>query len=128
MREGPTSRRRLRFTLRVLFAVVMVLSVLAGWLAWNVRLVQQRKDIRQLSLECHRKIMRGETLSASPLYTYEMQRVDEALIHRLPALRTWLGDEVTTIITVENKSQAEHAKSLFPEATIYYFDATPYPE
>jgi hypothetical protein len=106
----PPRRRWFQFSLATMFVVVTVLAV---WLGWEVKLVRDRSDFL---VWCHEGnvaagLERGWT-------AYPSRNVPAPAI---PFWRRWLGDESVHAITLPPGSSAadyERATVLFPEAAI----------
>jgi hypothetical protein len=106
-----TIRRRFRFGLRTLFVMV---TLLACWLGWELKFVQERRA------------MLGSLLASGNGYTTCSQLVASSDEHgfaynpaTIPFWRRWLGDEaVESIIVPDAQEPLSKALTLFPEAII----------
>jgi hypothetical protein len=110
----PHKRRWLQFGLRTCLVFITIIAVGLGWLAWNVRTVQQRAGFRkQLST-------RRDGTQIFPHYevaNWDLPRKTA----RVSKLRKWLGDSRVGVIRFPHdapQSDLDAAAELFPEAHI----------
>jgi hypothetical protein len=94
MIDASERRRWLRFSLRGLLVVVTLAAI---WLGWNVYVVNQRKA----------------ALAAPGIETWTRS---SAL--SLPPWRRWFGDQAVGIIVSNDSSHVVALKRLFPEAEV----------
>jgi hypothetical protein len=92
----------------------IVVTLFAAWLGWNVSIVNARRTLRQSALKDATFIRPVLNVQVAPAKTPE-----------LSIWRKWLGDEPTELLRLRTKTEADRAKTLFPEATIYYLDDRP---
>ena len=108
MSESPPSRRRwYQFRLGTLFLLVTVLAV---WLGWQVRIVRERQAMRVFIKE-HRSIVTTLKDWQPPLGATPPKI-------SVPFWRKWMGDEPIVQVTLSHKldhAEMEQVRSLFPE-------------
>lgn len=131
--DVPPKRRRFRFGLRAMFVAFTVVAAFAAWLAWNVRVVEQRKaalkglvggpqaggmalprdgwvkgpDIRGM-------ITFAPDGSAPAPYT----RYEPTALSSTSTLRRWLGDYDRWLIACRPDADVRLIRERFPEALL----------
>jgi hypothetical protein len=107
-------RRRFRFSMRTM---IVAFTVIAVWLCWNVRVVQQRKELwasltSQGLVETH---IVARTSGVMRWVSYPPS--SRGILPDLSLIRQVLGDELRPSI-VYSGSDPELVHSVFPEAVI----------
>ena len=110
MNEEKPRRRWFRYSLRTFFFVLTVFGV---WLAWEHRVIAERREVRRWI-----KDHDGYTWSVDNV-RFEDPRHKPG---RIPLIRQWLGDEAITVITLPHGMEEAdpegfgRARRAFPEA------------
>jgi hypothetical protein len=111
MTSAPRNRRWLQTRLRTIFIVVTVVAV---WLGWELRFVQNRKTMRRWLNENEWGVM----AAVNPRDAIVVQDFSNVTI---PIWRNWMGDEPIALIALpdhRSKEREQAVRDLFPEATI----------
>jgi hypothetical protein len=97
-------RFRPHFSLRTLLVVVTVVCCFLGWLGWNWRIVQERKQII-------------EKIEANEGFT-----VQDNVLTAIPTIREWIGDKpYQTIVLPQNvysPKEIENIRTHFAETNV----------
>ena len=100
----PAPKRRwFRFSLRTMFVAV---TVLGGWLGWNIHFVQERQSLR-------------DRLKNTP--TFREAEVDMSTQPTsIPIWREWLGDKPVVYLNlhVPMNDEGRRVRYYFPEAYV----------
>jgi hypothetical protein len=125
MSETLAARRRwYQFGLRTMFVVV---TAVAGWLSWELRYMQKRRDMRQ---EIKDESVRTQAvLKQLPMWggvdSWRNVPVNESVSFppQIPAWRRWLGDAPLDLPFVVRHTRADaiRTSALFPETNIGYY-------
>lgn len=110
----PTHPRRrwFQFSLATLLVVMTLFAAIAGWLAWEMNFVQQRRSM------C--AIIEGRGGYAVSV-AQAKARTGTTSSNSIPIWRIWLGDEPYLAIGLGNEQSKEDlqlATELFPEAEV----------
>jgi hypothetical protein len=110
MVRTPLSRQWFQFSIGTMLLLVTLIAV---WLAWQVRIVRERQAMR-VAIKEHRSIV--TTLK-------DWQPVPGATAPKIsvPFWRKWMGDEPIVEVTLSHKldhTEMEQVRVLFPEAQI----------
>jgi hypothetical protein len=118
MTEKPR-RRRLRFGLRTL---LVVMTVVCCWLAWESNVVRERRATRQeLSAKGFHFVAADEYATFLPP---ALPGGGKPRVAKIPRVRAWLGDEAIQEVwyyahgTGGLEAELERLKRVFPEAEI----------
>ena len=115
-----TSRRRFQFSLRSLMIGVTLLAVACAYVAWQARIVRDRKAmmirLRDLGGVCNTPDEIRDFFSASYKRSIDMNRLP-----MLPWIRRWLGDQAVYQMWIPESASSHDAAEIeqaFPEAKV----------
>jgi hypothetical protein len=117
----PIKRRWLRFSLRTMFVLVTVASIVLGWMGWNLQIVRQRQSARKWLED-----KGGQFWEIQLSFTGHPFARDPDIAHAPARLRTMLGDRpAMTIELPSTLTETERLRiwNLFPEAGIIQWDS-----
>jgi hypothetical protein len=120
MTEAKPKRRRFRFGLRMLFALVTIIGVLSGWVVYQLNWIRER----------HKVITFSETTPGTKIGYYSSDLVVYAVSedirpHQVAPIQLRLfGERGYSEIGLRHASDndAERFERMFPEATIIRLD------
>ena len=107
--DSPKPKRRwFRYSLRTMFVVV---TLVCGWLWWQLRIVHQRRGMLKWIEQC----------GCHTANSYNWQGL--GLPNPVPVWRQWMGDTQVDFImfredNTPDKEQLERIRRLFSESTI----------
>jgi hypothetical protein len=129
MSDQPSPRRRFQFRLRTLMIGVTLLAAACGYVAWQAKIVKERKAVAdlvqhyQVSVYWSSEVKRALP-AASGLRIWQDGIV--LPLREVSWLRRWLGDDAATFILYRMqmpKDEIARMKAAFPEA---YFESDEY--
>jgi hypothetical protein len=132
-REAQSGKSRFQFRLRTLMIVVTLLAADCGYLAWQAKIVRERK-----ATLAEIEASGGAFVSYTPVSLFSQSRFDiEREVGRIPhfdprrylphfdrvqsAIRRWLGDEIVFDIWLPDTvplSEINRIERCFPEAAV----------
>ena len=118
----PSPRRRFQFRLRMLMIGVTLLAGVCGYVAWQAKIVQERRAVADLVLHYEGGVYWSSEVkralpTASGLRIWEDHIVFP--LREVSWLRRWLGDDAATYILYRMqmpKDEITRVKAAFPEA------------
>jgi hypothetical protein len=123
-----TKPRWFQFRLRTLFVVVTLVAI---WLAWQLRTVHERRAMQETVSMFTEVFEQAQPAGGSiPQFVQALQaqsaeHVAPTRSRVWPRIRKWLGDEPMWVVMPEKQSDFEAAKRLFPEALILFCPPAP---
>ena len=118
MPQAAPTRRRLQFSLG---ALLLLVTVFAVWLGWELHFVRERQAVVELAAECG-----GNAVTCA-----EMEALCEeqgATVYKpavIPFWRHWLGDAAVEAFRVPSdapKQLLDRVAQAFPESQVWQFD------
>jgi hypothetical protein len=107
-------RFRPRFSLQTLFILVAIASIPMGWIAWQVRVVAERRDIKAM--------LKERNLGVNGLPTFVPPDQEPSV----PWYRKRLGDSTTAGVYLNSNafspSEIQNIKDVYPEIIFQIVD------
>jgi hypothetical protein len=122
MISRPSPRRRFQFRLRTLLILVTLLAGVCGYVAWQAKIVKERKAVADLVQHYEGAVYwTSEVKRASPMASGLRIWEDHIVLplRKVSGLRRWLGDDAATYILYRMqmpKDEITRMKAAFPEA------------
>jgi hypothetical protein len=123
MADQPAPRRRFQFSLRTLMIGVTLLAAACGYVAWQAKIVQERKAVADLVQYRYNGAVywSSEVKRLSPTAS-GLRILQDGIVlplREVSWLRRWLGDDAATYILYRMqmpKDEITRMKAAFPEA------------
>jgi hypothetical protein len=119
MTETKPKRRWLRFSLRMLFVLVTIASIAAGWVAYQLNRIRQRHEFSAMAY--------ADNCKFDPTWPKDFPFIsNEVAMPTISIVQQLLGDQAYRLIILPEKYQQDRideANALFPEALIHQWRA-----
>jgi hypothetical protein len=106
-----------RYSLRTLFAGIVVVGVALAWIGWQIRMVSVRREMSDWLDNNHH----GYVYWSGAIFSENSERLVEGdKSRRVSLFRRWLGDRDADIVLFYSADSPKRAViEAFPEADIY---------